>query len=729
MARRLPWSEGKSIVQRVEGSRAPTSSDADYLTGTIWVFGGVIYQLQSIIGGNATWLSGGGGSNNATEYTEYWEAITAGLSGQITIPAGSEIVLDQWAGGVDALVATIVDGVPSGSIAVDADGNPVTATLDAGGNWTISATPSSYPIALVFAERITAGGGTTPHPLTTYAELFDPATGLPLSPLTPGDKYLVSYRMRKLLVDGGWEPILDGNSAPIYHTGPVRTLLFTALSDSAIDECNVRDIDHPELVIHYTPFNNRWGNQTSPGYYGTTHSGPDQGIIYYMEDTARCITFRFDWAAYGEGYITNRIWEKSAGSGETVEEGGTMYPGIIYVIGTAGATDFTGYGSTSNVSGTIFTANTEVQLLAGDSIRAPYWVLAQDPGGGALYIDAPMFMSGAMVSEVDVVSHFNNPVLGASKETASSGDIPIIFLYAPSVYKYRQQWGTEVVSYYYPRGNVSNSEVGCCSRIWMYSLDGAVEKLVSGPNVNLEATGTGASIGDLYCAVSQRFNSAIILNCEITPAWPYPAIEGSHEGIIFGRTPTPLLDQTIQLIADPYCKNPARWVGGFGGVNGIELADAAEVITEVSPKPAIVGSDTLVDLTLYYRSGGSCSATYGGMALGTLDHVGFYRFPVVPINTDGLVITNDNHLTGGFSLLSVKVNSGLLGTAAFVNVDASSTNRYEFAGGYHYCGTAPAGSLTSATVWTIHRLTITGAVLDEVAVNVAWDDRATAIYA
>lgn len=48
----------------------------------------------------------------------------------------------------------------------------------------------------------------------------------------------------------------------------------------------------------------------------------------------------------------------------------------------------------------------------------------------------------------------------------------------------------------------------------------------------------------------------------------------------------------------------------------------------------------------------------------------------------------------------------------------------------NYCGTAPSGSLESATVWTIIRLTISssGGVTTATATNVAWTNRESAIY-
>jgi hypothetical protein len=55
---------------------------------------------------------------------------------------------------------------------------------------------------------------------------------------------------------------------------------------------------------------------------------------------------------------------------------------------------------------------------------------------------------------------------------------------------------------------------------------------------------------------------------------------------------------------------------------------------------------------------------------------------------------------------------------------------YEYAGGYHYQGTAPVGSATSAAVWTIHRMTFSaaGVTANLTATNVAWDNRVSATY-
>tara|TARA_R110000868_G_scaffold19150_5_gene82787 strand:+ start:153 stop:425 length:273 start_codon:yes stop_codon:yes gene_type:complete len=57
--------------------------------------------------------------------------------------------------------------------------------------------------------------------------------------------------------------------------------------------------------------------------------------------------------------------------------------------------------------------------------------------------------------------------------------------------------------------------------------------------------------------------------------------------------------------------------------------------------------------------------------------------------------------------------------------------RHEWTGTYSYCGVAETGASESASVWTITRLTVSGAgavTSTGMASAVAWTDRATATY-
>jgi hypothetical protein len=61
---------------------------------------------------------------------------------------------------------------------------------------------------------------------------------------------------------------------------------------------------------------------------------------------------------------------------------------------------------------------------------------------------------------------------------------------------------------------------------------------------------------------------------------------------------------------------------------------------------------------------------------------------------------------------------------------APRLRRHDFASPYDYCGTAPAGSAESATVWTITRINVAsnGTTTIATATGVSWTGRASATY-
>ena len=84
----------------------------------------------------------------------WFEQINSGTSGTLAPPAQAEIVLDQWSAGIDALASTIASGIPAFISPVTSGGVIITATLDSSGNWTLSGTPSAYPVAIVYAYQV-----------------------------------------------------------------------------------------------------------------------------------------------------------------------------------------------------------------------------------------------------------------------------------------------------------------------------------------------------------------------------------------------------------------------------------------------------------------------------------------------------------------------------------------------------------------------------------------------
>lgn len=86
----------------------------------------------------------------------YFETISS-ATGTITKPTGATILLDQFYSGGDALVETLSNGQPTGQSPLTIGGAVVSVTsFDTSGNYVLSGTPSSYPVALVYIFKIKA---------------------------------------------------------------------------------------------------------------------------------------------------------------------------------------------------------------------------------------------------------------------------------------------------------------------------------------------------------------------------------------------------------------------------------------------------------------------------------------------------------------------------------------------------------------------------------------------
>ena len=91
--------------------------------------------------------------NNEYKIT-YFESVSA-ATGTITNPAQSTILLDQFFSGIDAYVSTIVNGQPTGILPQTSGGSPVdVSSFDALGNYTLTGTPSAFPVAIIYILKI-----------------------------------------------------------------------------------------------------------------------------------------------------------------------------------------------------------------------------------------------------------------------------------------------------------------------------------------------------------------------------------------------------------------------------------------------------------------------------------------------------------------------------------------------------------------------------------------------
>ena len=548
-------------------------------------------------------------------------------------------------------------------------------------------------------------GGVTSH-ITTYAELADlialygPSGGTE-GGMVLGDQYIITdYRMRHgyyTAPAGVWS----------YAVGAERPLAVTAISPTEIDEHSAFFVDDPSLIIHYTLSNDRW----------TNNNGPDHGIIYYLEDPYKRNFAEFDWQS--SAYRTT-LYESSDGSGvyDTVFEG-------------------------TFVNSSVLTT----------------W---------------PLFKPGADVSEWGVLSHRNKAVDGPP------GYIPYIVNCADVVHKREKDHGTDtdIEICYGNNTTIENHKLGCCTKINLHIFGDnlTVSSVTVSPYRNLTGTISGpgpdpdgAVVRNVHCFSDVRLACESIVDCIFLPAWYDTAVItgarraenfGVNQGNIgkrYSYAPNPGIPITKTLLDDRYL--PA-YQDEFQ-VIGSDLTSVAATIGDGWEDGDVVllmevGGDSMLINLLGADCPSQPAITVGDLSEIVSGEYGFYW--VIPpghpeLNNSYLYARNNTdylpliYQAGGWwigpqtflqlmrgSLPAGRVSG--LGSAAFANTEdfapagsVGSQNLYEFSGGKHYCGTAPAGSATSDAVWLIHRLTITGTVLDEVAADVAWDDRLTTTYA
>lgn len=195
--------------------------------------------------------------NNVYKIT-YFESVSA-ATGSVTKPVGSTILTDQFAGGVDAYVSTIVNGQPTGIFPVTAGGGVIDVTsFDTAGAYVLSGTPSAYPVAIIYLISIPAlylpnavvanrldleetkiNGSGVANEITYWSNA---ATLGSLSTATYPSLTELSYIKG---LTGSIQPLLDTvkspvkNTSTITHTGTlVETKIFSQLITASFFEAN-----------------------------------------------------------------------------------------------------------------------------------------------------------------------------------------------------------------------------------------------------------------------------------------------------------------------------------------------------------------------------------------------------------------------------------------------------------------------------------------------------------
>jgi len=75
------------------------------------------------------------------------------ISGTVTLPPNSQVVLDDFGGTVDAVVSSLDGGRPSLLPVYTSGGVLVGSSFDSSGNYTLTGIPTSYPVAIIYRVR------------------------------------------------------------------------------------------------------------------------------------------------------------------------------------------------------------------------------------------------------------------------------------------------------------------------------------------------------------------------------------------------------------------------------------------------------------------------------------------------------------------------------------------------------------------------------------------------
>jgi hypothetical protein len=82
--------------------------------------------------------------------TTRFATISSGTSGTITLPANSQVILDDFGGTTDAVLSTMSGGFPTYDHVKNVGFTVIATSFDSSGNYVFTGTPSAYPVALIY---------------------------------------------------------------------------------------------------------------------------------------------------------------------------------------------------------------------------------------------------------------------------------------------------------------------------------------------------------------------------------------------------------------------------------------------------------------------------------------------------------------------------------------------------------------------------------------------------
>lgn len=85
--------------------------------------------------------------------TTRFAIVSSGTSGTVTIPGDAEVIEDDFGGLTDAVVSGVSSGKPSFISALTAGAVVVGTSFDTSGNYVLTGTPASYPVAIIYRVR------------------------------------------------------------------------------------------------------------------------------------------------------------------------------------------------------------------------------------------------------------------------------------------------------------------------------------------------------------------------------------------------------------------------------------------------------------------------------------------------------------------------------------------------------------------------------------------------